>query len=132
MSLSKNIKRCRKASGISQEYMGDQLNMNQSAYSRLERQDNICAKRLGQIASALGTTPDALHTYHETHGPAPTESDVELPVVSVKGLLKRKEKIIQSQAEEITFLRRQITYLQAVWHQYCGGGQTRNDSAMSQ
>ena len=124
MSLSQNIKRYREAHNISQECMGFRLHMDQSAYSRLERRCDTCAKRLPQIAKALDTTSDVLRSYHETPDAA-MESEVSQTVVSVEELLQQKEEQLKRQAEEILFLRRQVSYQQAVWHQYCGGGGNR-------
>ena len=104
--------------------MGFRLHMDQSAYSRLEKRCDTCAKRLPQIALALDTTPDVLRTYHET-ADAAMESEVSQTVVSVEELLQQKEEQLKRQAEEILFLRRQVSYQQAVWHQYCGGGGNR-------
>lgn len=121
MSLSTNIKRFRRAKGISQEYMAESLHIHQSVYCRLEKNETACAERLTRIAEILATTPDVLRTYHLTDAfnPVPATPETE---PSVETQLIEKDEIIECQAAEITFLRRQVAYLQAIWHQYCGGG----------
>jgi len=100
--------------------------MDQSAYSRLEAREDICAERLEHIAHALGTTPDVLRTYHK---PDVANSVSEPAGTGPSGdvMLLTKDEIIKWQDEEIKFLRQQIVYQQAVWHQYCGGGQNLDE-----
>ncbi|MFD2572957.1 helix-turn-helix domain-containing protein [Spirosoma soli] len=119
MSLSQNIKRFRRAKGFSQEYMAESLYMNQSTYSRLENCESACHERLDHIARVLNTTVDVLRSYHisDAQNAQLVGTDTSSDLMSLP-----KDDIIQWQAEEIKFLRQQVTYLQAVWHQYCGGG----------
>lgn len=118
MSLSQNIKRYRKIHSISQEYMGFKLHIDQSAYSRIEARDSLCAQRILQIAQALETTPEMLRNYHETLDAAKA-NEVRQPVTLVEELLQQKENQLLHQTEEIDFLKRIITYQQSVWNQYC-------------
>ena len=117
MTISQVIQRYRKEKGYSQEYMASQLNLSQATYSRLEKCDTACIKRLVAIARVLGTVPDTFLTY--------TSSNTRKPILAVipsepqlKTMPLGKDEVIRYQAEEITFLREQISYLQAVWHQY--------------
>lgn len=118
MPLINNLKYFRKERGYSQEYMADLLSMDQSAYSRLERKGHICPYRLQQLANILNVTPEQLTT------PLDPVAEAALPPDQVDDRFQQQEDTIQAQAEEIIFLRRQVSYLQAVWHQYCGGGTT--------
>ena len=117
MHLSKNIKRFRKAKGISQEYMCEKLFMSQSTYSRLEKNDSKCVRYLTRIAEVLDTTPDVLYQYHLIELPnLASESDI-----SFERLLKEKDEALQSKENYIQFLNHFIEYTQAIWRHYLGG-----------
>ena len=118
MSLSTNVKRFRRAYGISQEYMGMKLSMSQASYSRLENDNAKCGRHLIRIAAALDTTPEVLQQYHlakESNSFSETDDSLEV-------LLAEKEGIIQSKEAYIEFLNLFIKYTQAVWQKYLGGG----------
>ncbi len=114
MSSFNNLKHFRKERGFSQEYVADKLNMDQSAYSRLERKEHICTYRLNQLASLLDVSPEELITPLASTQPAATRLSAQ-----ADDRLQQQEDIIRIQSEEIVFLRRQLDYLQAVWRQYC-------------
>jgi len=114
MFLSANIRQFRKEKGLSQEFMADRLCMSQPTYNRLERNSLSCAKRLTQIANALGTTPDMLQNYHLTNS-TQTESAA-------------KDQLLQEQEVKINFLSRYVCYLQATWQAYGKGDLAKNNS----
>lgn len=64
MLLTDNIKRFRKANGLSQEYVSYKLSMAQPSYSRLEKNESACIDKLEEIARALDTNPETLLNYH--------------------------------------------------------------------
>ncbi len=88
--------------------------MSQPAYSRLENSDAACAKRLSQIANALGTTPDVLKNYHLTPNAAGEPEAADW----VKALLLEKDVLIQQQKGQINFLGRYVDYVKAVAEKY--------------
>ncbi|GAB2593035.1 helix-turn-helix domain-containing protein [Spirosoma areae] len=117
MILSANIKQYRKDNHIAQVEVAEKMHMSQPTYWRTENSDEACAKRLPQIANALGTTPDILQNYHLVQN----GNGVVEPAGWVKALVAEKESIIQKQAGEITFLNAYTSYMQSVWNTYGGG-----------
>lgn len=107
MLLSLNIKQYRLDHYLSQEYVADKLNTSQSNYSRLERSDAGCAKRLSQIANAMGTTPETLTNYHL----ARNENGELIPAKWVFNELKQRREENKYQQETIKI---QDTYIQYV------------------
>ncbi len=117
MSLSINIKQYREDNYISQEYMAERLSMCQPNYSRIEKSDRACAKRLSQLAIALNVTPEVLLSYHLVQ-----DENGEMEAADwIKMLLAEKEEMIQQQTEHIQLLKHHVDYLQAVWKQYSTG-----------
>lgn len=103
MSLANNIKQFREAQGISQEYVAQQLFMHQSTYSRIERRIKTNSHWFLKIAKVLETTPEVLEHYHLIEA----DSTVEL------------SDLLESQRQEIHFLRNYTAYLKKMWDQCC-------------
>jgi len=62
MTISSKIKKLRELKGLSQEYMAENLNISQSAYSKIERNDkSLNIERVQDIANILGV--DALEFF---------------------------------------------------------------------
>lgn len=118
MTLSQTIRRCRKDKGYSQECMADQLNVSQPTYNRIEHSEADCQKWLVRIAAVLSITTDDLHNYQSPEVGLVTAESAD----TLTEQLARQQTIIEKKEEEISFLKVQIQYMQAVWHQYCGGG----------
>ena len=58
MTISSKIKKTREKKGFSQEYMAENLNISQSAYSKLERRDKaINIEKLIEISRLLEVDP---------------------------------------------------------------------------
>lgn len=118
MTLSQTIRRCRKDKGYSQECMADQLNVSQPTYNRIEQSEADCQKWLVRTATILDITTDNLRNYQSP--------EVGLVAVEWDGALREQlahqQTIIEQKDGEISFLKAQIQYMQAVWHQYCWGG----------
>ena len=63
--LGKNVRRLRKAAGLSQEELALSVGMKRSYLSDLERGTrNPSVRALGRLAEALGCAPDALLQLH--------------------------------------------------------------------
>jgi len=110
MSLAKNIKRYRCNAGICQEFMAIHLSVGQSTYSRLEKNDKACARRLDSIARLLDTTPETLRNYHNLCPPDEAEE------------LTAARNLIAQQQQEIDQLKATNRYWEQVWQRICGGG----------
>ena len=59
-SLNKRIARLRKAKGLKQADMAERLGLKESTYSQMERQGNITAQKLLDIAAILGVDVNVL------------------------------------------------------------------------
>jgi transcriptional regulator with XRE-family HTH domain len=114
MLLSLNIKQYRLDHFLSQEYVADKLNTTQSNYSRIEKSETACAKRLIQIANAMGTTPEILTNYHLTQD----ENGKLTPAEWVINELKRKQEENKHQQETIKIQDTYIQYVRAVITDY--------------
>ena len=110
MLLSLNIRQYRLDHFLSQEYVADKLNTTQSNYSRIEKSDTACAKRLSQIADAMGTTPETLTNYHLTWN----ENGQLIPAEWVLNELMQRQQETKYQQETIKIQDTYIQYVRAV------------------
>ena len=91
--------------------MAEKLAMCQPNYSRLEKNNRACTKRLPQIADALGTTPEILKNYHLVKNEA---GDLEA-AEWVKELINEQKQTILQQKEIIRFQSLYIHYIYTTW-----------------
>ena len=115
MALNDNVRCVRKAKGFSQEYMAEMLCIHQSAYSRIESNEQACIDRLPALSKVLGLSQVELIDYNVVHSGS---YDYTNSHHSFSDLLSRKDRIIAQRDEEIGFLKSQISLLKSIWDSY--------------
>lgn len=114
--FSKNLKALRKQLRLTQKEMGKRLAMQQSTYSRKERNNNPDPEFLGRIRKFLGVDPDPWLT--EEDNEASSADNEALRIVHLEsppeGGRKRKKKGVLSKAELRTLRQGFELYLLAM------------------
>lgn len=92
MSLAENLKRIRKASGLSQGRLAEKAKVSQQLVSRLEAGTDLTTKKLPQLASALGVTVTDLDPAYDIDRVevvatvpiplAPAKADAFVPIIT--------------------------------------------------
>ena len=77
-SINKRVRIYRKRAGLTQNELAERLGMKGSTYSQMEREGNIPANRLLQVADVLGIEPSILFEGEKVIVP-----EVEVPVVEI-------------------------------------------------
>jgi transcriptional regulator with XRE-family HTH domain len=77
-SINKRVRIYRKRAGLTQNELAERLGMKGSTYSQMEREGNIPANRLLQIADVLGIEPSILFEGEKVIVP-----EVEVPVIKI-------------------------------------------------
>ncbi|WP_407484975.1 helix-turn-helix domain-containing protein [Elizabethkingia miricola] len=94
--VGSRIKRIREEKGIKQEYMAYELDISQSNYGRLEKQDSrLTVPKIQKIARVLGVSVALLFGEENTN-------------VVNEGYNASNERHIESLKEEIDFLRKML------------------------
>lgn len=112
MEIGKNIKQIRELKNISQDYMANALDISQSTYAKIENGQVIPKiDRLQQIASILEVDLSTLlNTSNNFTFNFQKEANYSGYINNQYIELKEAyEKLIQTQQEEITFLRSLLT-----------------------
>ena len=86
--------------------MADNLCISQSSYSRLEHSDRKCERKVDRLAHIFGMSVEALRQYGGTTVNAPADP-------ALQQQMTQQQTVITAQAEEISFLRRQLDQMQA-------------------
>jgi transcriptional regulator with XRE-family HTH domain len=63
--IGRKIERIRELRGIKQDTLASKLGISQQAVSKLEQSETIDAKKLKEIADALGVTADTIKNFNE-------------------------------------------------------------------
>ncbi len=121
ISIGKNIKRLREFKNYTQEYVAEQLQVSQTAYSKIERDEtDVSFSKLNKIAKILGVTiNDIINTSDEklwlsiTYG---QNFDNSNNGIVIKQSISENEKdlyerLIEEMKEEIRFLKETIKNL---------------------
>ncbi|NHQ79596.1 helix-turn-helix domain-containing protein [Elizabethkingia miricola] len=96
--VGSRIKRIREEKGIKQEYMAYELDISQSNYGRLEKQDSrLTVPKIQKIARVLGVSVALLFSEENTN-----------VVNEGYNASNENEKHIESLKEEIDFLRKML------------------------
>ena len=77
-SINKRVRLYRKRAGLTQNELAERLSMKGSTYSQMEREGNIPANRLLQIADVLGIEPYLLF-----EGERVVVPEAEVPVIKI-------------------------------------------------
>jgi transcriptional regulator with XRE-family HTH domain len=121
VSVGKNIKRLREFKNYTQEYVAEQLQISQTAYSKIERDEtDVSFSKLNKIAKILGVNVnDIINTNDEklwlsiTYGQNFDNSNNG--IVIKQSISKNEkdlyEKLIEEMREEISFLKETIRNL---------------------
>lgn len=100
MALGQNIKRLRKAQGLSQDQLAAKAGggITQGIIAALEKRDSETSKRAARIAAALGVSVDALLT-----GEGPPAEKPAVPTLNPKqqALLGLFDGLTQRQQEDL-------------------------------
>lgn len=75
MSIAENLKRLRKASGMSQKTLAEKAGVGQQLISQLERGENTTSRKLPQIAKGLGCE---VHDLDPAYRPSASGEDHEV------------------------------------------------------
>lgn len=109
MIIGQRIRKLRELKNFTQEYMAEQLNMNQGSYSKLESgETDIPFSRLEQIAQVLGLNPEDIITFNEhiVFNLMNNKTANGLVINQVSANEKRLyEEYIETLKSEITFLK---------------------------
>jgi transcriptional regulator with XRE-family HTH domain len=106
-NTSTRIKKLREERGIKQEFMADKLEITQSFYGRLEKDDNrLTVPKLRKIAEALNVSisvifgKKAANVIHENNG--------DNAQANIGTIIQQDKEYITSLKEEIAFLRKML------------------------
>ncbi|MCD0474681.1 helix-turn-helix domain-containing protein [Flavobacterium sp. EDS] len=117
--IGRNISRIRELRGMKQEALAQAIGSNQQAISGIEGSEEVDAKKLVEIAKALGVTVEAIenfseesvfnyfNTYYDTssnNGPQGTGNTCNFnPLDKVVELY---ERLVQSEKDKVEFLEK--------------------------
>ncbi|KMQ68031.1 hypothetical protein ACM39_09185 [Chryseobacterium sp. FH2] len=105
-TIGSRIKKFREEKGIKQEFMAHELEISQSNYGRLEKDDSrLTVPKLQKIAETLNVSVSILfgekaaNIIHENHGDNAQNGTM---------IINNEKEHIESLKEEITFLRKML------------------------
>lgn len=105
-TVGSRIRKLREEKGLKQEYLAHELEITQSNYSRLEKDDNrLTVPKLQKIAEVLNVSTSiffgekATNIIHQNHGDLAQNGT----------LIQNEKEHINSLKEEIVFLRSLLT-----------------------
>ena len=114
-NIGTKIRKAREEKGITQEVMASELNITQSNYGRLEKNDNrLTAPKLLKIAQILNVSVSYLFNeqtskvINQQHNDAPSAYNVENLYQDNKEIY---DKLISSNKDQIMNLKEEIQFL---------------------
>ncbi len=117
LSIAENIRLIREAKGLKQEYVAQQLNVTQQAYSKMEKNPNVMTlQRLKDLSKILQVNLVTLlgednvyiqQNYNQAGGKAATQMVINSEISSEKELY---ERLIEGLKDEISFLRSKVQF----------------------
>jgi len=117
-TIGENIRKFRELRGYSQDYMAQEMNITQSAYGKIEKENvKITIERLVKIAEILemdmanlinSKNQNIFNLYNNQTANGNVENLYHENKENIEKLLNAKDEIIQKQESEIQFLRKQL------------------------
>jgi transcriptional regulator with XRE-family HTH domain len=108
-TIGTRIRKLREEQGLTQEYIADNLNITQSSYGRLEKNDSsLSATKLQKIAGVLNVSisflfgEKATNIIHENNG--------DNAQAQIGTIIQQDKEYIASLKEDIAFLRKLIAH----------------------
>lgn len=113
----RKIARYRKFKGIKQDSLAKQLNVSQTELSRIENQETIDDQLFGQIANALGVTPEFLDNFDEHSALYNISNNIDNSPISenstginqvfnpIDKVVELYERLLESEKEKIEILK---------------------------
>ncbi|GHT19057.1 hypothetical protein FACS189429_6330 [Bacteroidia bacterium] len=99
------IKKLREERGIKQEFMADKLEITQSSYGRLEKDDNrLTVPKLQKIAEALNVSVSVI--FGEKATQVINENNGDNAQANIGTIVQQDKEYIASLKDEIAFLRK--------------------------
>jgi transcriptional regulator with XRE-family HTH domain len=108
MSLGEKIKKLRELKNYTQQYMANQLEISQSGYGKIERNEtDISITKLEKIAGILETDIISVLTFEEKHifNSTSVQKIVSKETTCNEACAELVDKIIQQYITEITYLK---------------------------
>ncbi|SDA90975.1 Helix-turn-helix [Algoriphagus alkaliphilus] len=114
----RKIARYRNFKGIKQDSLAKQLNVSQTELSRIENQETIDDQLFGQIANALGVTPEFLDNFDEHSALYNISNNIDNSPISENStginqvfnpldkVVELYERLLESEKEKIEILRK--------------------------
>lgn len=118
--IGQNLQRVRVYLGVKQDALASDLNMSQSAVSKIEQQEEIEDGLLKQIADALGVSPELIRNFdlersvyninHNNYREATISEGATTYAISqqvnpVDKIVELYERLLQSEREKIEILK---------------------------
>ncbi|RKR11508.1 DNA-binding XRE family transcriptional regulator [Flavobacterium sp. 90] len=124
--IGRNISRIRELRGMKQEALAQAIGSNQQAISGIESSEEIDAKKLEQIAKALGVTVEAIENFSEesvfnffnnfydnsasngqgSSGPIFTFNPLDKVVELYERLIQAEKELVQAEKEKVEYLEK--------------------------
>lgn len=117
MNLGIKIKKLRELRDFTQEYVANEIGLDQSAYSRLEKgETKITFDRLSKIAKVLNVEPEGIYSFDESNiFNMTTQNGHNGYIINV--ISENERKLYEDQ---IQHLKDQITHLQKTMDKILG------------
>lgn len=110
MSIGNNIKKLRELKNFTQSYVADFLNMSQSGYGKIERDEtDISLSKLKKIATILEVDYNKILSFDDKNVFNIYNNQNSAGVVSNQQLINQNEQLISQLFSEISKLREEIS-----------------------
>ncbi|MCW3102434.1 MAG: helix-turn-helix domain protein [Bacteroidetes bacterium] len=94
MNIGYKIKKLREWKGLSQEYIADEIGINQSTYSKIEGGADLTLSRLEQISKVLEVSPEDIICFNEKQMVFNLSNNTNASGVTIKNQVSKNEKLI--------------------------------------
>lgn len=109
MSIGNNIKKLRELKNFTQNYMADMLNMSQSGYGKIERDEtDISLSKLKKIANILEIDYNKILSFDDKNVFNIYNNQNAAGVVSNQQLITQNDQLISELFSEISKLREEL------------------------
>lgn len=115
MKIGKNIKQCREARNLTQQYMAEKLGISQKTYSRIESDEtSVTIEMLAKIAEIFNLRitdillMDTSMVFHNVSNNQTGGEFYAYNATEVKHVIDLYEKLLNSKQEQIDLLKSQI------------------------
>jgi len=114
MNVGSKIRKVRELKGFSQEFVANQLNISQAAYSKIERANFVKLERVEAIAIIFGIDPLQLLKFDDQFIFKDNNKIEDKTIGFIYEEREQYEKRIINLEEEILFLRNQVNNLTSI------------------